>query len=168
LLILRLRQNLYTAALNSMRKITSALCLITLFLTTGLGAVAQTVTQADLQGTWKPVFVGEEAYTLDVLTGDYKIDERFDSRLTPKEHEDYLLNIKSMLEAAKSTQLTITGSAFVQITAGNDEARGTFTLSGTQRVVLSIHNGAQFTVYIINNKLHMETDQGVLFIYSKV
>jgi hypothetical protein len=140
-----------------------------------LSALAQKITDKDLQGNWKLTGYNQNGITVDVLTGAITVSEEMKAQTSPEMMGQIDESIKESLEALRVSNVTFTGNTIKQ-NRGGREQNGTYTLKHSDgRLVMitawSDQTTSETTVWIKDTQLYIfkyEQGQSAEFVYNKV
>lgn len=145
-----------------------ALCLIT------VSAIAQKISDKDLQGSWKLSGFNHNGVNVDVATGAVKIPEDMKSQLSPEMMSQIDDSVKEVLEPLRASNVTFTGNNVMQ-NMGGQEKNGTYTIKdkdGHQVMTTSWSDTttSETTVWMKNQQLYIfryEQGQSAEFVFTK-
>lgn len=145
-----------------------ALCLIT------VSAIAQKLTDKDLQGSWKLAVFNHNGVNVNVSTGAVTISEEMKSQLSPEMMSQIDESVKEVLEPLRASNVTFTGNSIMQ-NMGGQEKNGTYTIKDKDghQVMTTAWSDAttsETTVWIKDNQLYIfryEQGQSGEFVFIK-
>lgn len=140
-----------------------------------VSALAQKITDKDLQGNWKLTGFNQNGITLDVTSGAVSVSEEMKAQLSPEMMSQIDESVKQVLEPLRASSVAITGNNIKQ-NMGGQEKIGTYTLKESDgRQVMttawSDKTSSETTVWIKDKQLYIfkyEQGQSAEFVFNKV
>jgi uncharacterized protein YdeI (BOF family) len=140
-----------------------------------LSALAQKLTDKDLQGNWKLTGFNQNGVTLDVATGAVSVSEEMKTQISPELMSQIDKSVQQILEPLRASSVTIAGNSIKQNMAGQEKT-GTYVLKESDgRLVMatswSDKTTSETTVWIKDKQLYIfkyEQGQSAEFVFNKV
>jgi len=139
-----------------------------------VSAIAQKLTDKDLQGNWKLSGFNHNGVNLNVLTGDVVISEDMKAQLSPEMMSQIDESVKEVIEPLRLSNVTFAGNSIMQ-NMGGQEKNGTYTIKdkdGHQVMTTSWNDTttSETTVWMKNQQLYIfkyEQGQSAEFVFTK-
>lgn len=146
-----------------------AICLIM-----SVSAIAQKITDKDLQGSWKLTGFNQNGITLDLATGTVTVSEEMKAQLSPEMMGQIDESVKQVLEPLRASNVTFTGQSIMQ-NMGGQEKSGTYTIkeSDGRQIMTTLwtdNTNSETTVWIKDQQLYIfryEQGQSAEFVFTK-
>ena len=140
-----------------------------------LTALAQKITDKDLQGSWKLAGYNQNGIAVNIATGAVTVSEEMKNQISAEMMSQIDESVKQVLEPLRASSVTFTGAAIFQ-NMGGQEKNGTYTLKESDgRQVMtttwSDNTTSETSVWIKDKQLYIfryEQGQSAEFVFNKV
>lgn len=138
-------------------------------------AIAQKITDKDLQGNWKLAGYNQNGITVNIATGAITVSEEMKLQISPEMMSQLNESVKQILEPLRASNVTFTGNS-IQQNMGGQQKSGTYTIKDSDgRQVMtatwSDNSSSETSVWIKDKQLYIfryEQGQSAEFVFDKI